>query len=193
MEFEMTVAPSYPPVHRYDPGKNPMELVDTPSGKMERWRADALLMGETSALTRVRDDSIAMISNISAREEALAAGEAELAEQKHAFALSVSNFVEFVGQAFALFDKLEKLRVDQEREPEEPLAAPPGEQSNGEQSREPEPSLELEGDNIAGTSEDPDDPVTAEDQTEFPDPELPHPPIVQPPIAAGLDADIKEE
>jgi hypothetical protein len=68
----MTTAPARPPVHFYDPGKNPMELVGTPSGKMERWRADALLVGETSALARVRDDSIAMISNISAREDALA-------------------------------------------------------------------------------------------------------------------------
>ena len=38
----MTTAPARPSVHSYDPGKNPMELNGTPSGKMERWRAEAL-------------------------------------------------------------------------------------------------------------------------------------------------------
>ena len=59
-------------------------------------------------------------------------------------------------------------------------------QDPGDPSKEPEPSLDLEGDNIPGT-EDPDDPATKEDQPEFPDPELPTPPAVKTPIAAGLD------
>ena len=52
-EFEMVTAPQRPLTHSYDPAKNPMDLVDTASGPMERWRADALLVGETSALTEI--------------------------------------------------------------------------------------------------------------------------------------------
>jgi hypothetical protein len=78
-ESEMTVAPSHPPVHGYDPGKNPMELVDTPSGKMERWRADALLTGETGALTQlnkqVRNDAAVILARQDAREASLNARE----------------------------------------------------------------------------------------------------------------------
>ena len=55
-------------MHGYDPGKNPMELVDTPSGRMERWRADALLVGETSALTelskQIRDNSASIAARL---------------------------------------------------------------------------------------------------------------------------------
>jgi hypothetical protein len=62
-------------VHSYDPGKNPMELVDTPSGRMERWRADALLVGETSGLTalskQVQTDAVAVIDDIEARGSTL--------------------------------------------------------------------------------------------------------------------------
>lgn len=75
----MTVAPSHSPVHSYDPGKNPMELVDTPSGRMERWRADALLTGEVSGLTalseQVRNDGASIHAHLDAREAELNARE----------------------------------------------------------------------------------------------------------------------
>jgi hypothetical protein len=70
----MVVAPQRPLTHSYDPGKDPMEMVDTASGRMERWRANALLVGETSALTeiskQVRDDVAEALTDIEAREAA---------------------------------------------------------------------------------------------------------------------------
>ena len=71
----MTVAPQHPHVHGYNPGKDPMEFVDTPSGKMERWRADALLLGKTSATMEVnkqiRNGPASIVTRHDAREAAL--------------------------------------------------------------------------------------------------------------------------
>ena len=109
----------------------------------------------------------------------------------------MTRFVDFVGKASVLFDRLHKLRADQA---EEPLATPPG-----AENKEPEPALELEDSEVSGrapgdpsedpTKEDQDRPgeflklkaPVSMDQAEFPVPELPHPPEVQQPIAAGLD------
>ena len=180
----MTVAPSYPPIHSYDPGKNPMELVTTPSGPMERWRADALLLGETSAAIQARHDAVTEITDIEALKRELAAAQAALAIERATFDAEKCTFANQVHAAIdhltTEWDRFEKAKADAA---EEPLATPPG-----DPSKAPEPPLALEGDNIAGT-EDPDDPATAEDQTEFPAGELPAPPIVQTPIAAGLDKD----
>jgi hypothetical protein len=71
----MTVAPSHPPVHSYDPGKNPMELVATPSGPMERWRADALLLSETSAAIQARHDAVTTLDDLEQQKRELAAGQ----------------------------------------------------------------------------------------------------------------------
>ena len=198
----MTVAPSHPPVHSYDPGKNPIELVDTPSGKMERWRADALLTGETSALTaisaQVRNDAASIVARQDAREAALNSREDSIAERERVHAVNVTQFVDFVGKASVLFDRLNKLRADQA---EEPLAHPPGDPSDP--SKEPEPSLALEDEEQPAHGDPPGTepkegqdprgeflrlkyPVTT-DEPEFPDPDLPAPPQFQPPVAAGLD------
>jgi len=44
-------------------GNNPFELIDTPLGTMERWRAEAMLIGSTSGIQDVyrtiRDDASA--------------------------------------------------------------------------------------------------------------------------------------
>ena len=50
--------PQHPKAHSYYPGKNLMELIATPSGPMERWRAVALLLGETSAAIQARHDAV---------------------------------------------------------------------------------------------------------------------------------------
>ena len=100
-----------------------------------------------------------------------------------------AQVTDFVGKASVLFDRLHKLRADQA---EEPLATPPGTETN----KEPEPPLALEDAEVSGTSPEVGDPYgefprltkrIATDQPEFPDPELSHPPEVQEPVAAGLD------
>ena len=186
----MTSAPSHPRTHSYE-GADPYEIIESKWGKVERWRADALATGELSALTalteQVRSDAAGSAARLDAREASLNARADAINARELQHAVNVTQFVDFVGKASVLFDKLNKLRADAA---EEPLATPPGTASDP--SKLPEPSQELEGDAIPGTSpgepsEDPDDPATAEDQTEFPTGELPQPPEVQQPIAAGLD------
>lgn len=172
----MTAAPSHPPVHSYDPGKNPMELVSTSAGRMERWRADAMLLGETSAAIQARHDAVTTLDDLEQQKRELAAGQAALAIERATFDAEKRAFADqaaaLAGRLSLEWDRLEKLRADQL---EEPIERPPG-----EQSKEPEPSLQLEDD------------MHFLDQTEFPDPELPHPPVVKQPISAGLDEDIEE-
>jgi hypothetical protein len=139
----MVTAPSHPPVHSYDPGKDPMEIVDTASGRMERWRADALLVGETSGLSalskQILNDSVAITARQDAREAELNARQDSLDVREKAHAVSVANFVDFVGKASVLFDKLERRRADAiAGKQDEPLAHPPGDP--------PDPSLSLEDD-----------------------------------------------
>ena len=49
----MTTARSHPPVHTYLGDKDPMEMVDTRAGRMERSRADALLVGEQARRSKL--------------------------------------------------------------------------------------------------------------------------------------------
>lgn len=192
----------HPPVHGYD-GEDPYEIIDSKWGKMERWRAISQATGELSALTaltaQVRADAAGIAARRDAREAELNARADNLTARELQHAVNVTQFVDFVGKASVLFDRLHKLRADQA---EEPLAAPPGIPSDP--SKEPEPSLELEGANAAG---DPLEELTKEsdphgefprltkpiamDQSEFPDPELPTPPEQQQQIAAGLDDEDK--
>jgi hypothetical protein len=175
----MTTAPSRPLVHSYEPNKNPMELVDTPSGPMERWRADALLVGETSALAdiskQIREDAVARMDAIEAREAELNARDDAISARERQHAVSVARFTDFVGKASVLFDRLEKARADQEREP---IAHPPGSAATESAAARPIIKTNYRSHHLKwkGT------------KVEFPDPELTKPPATHPqPIAAGLD------
>jgi hypothetical protein len=198
----MTVAPARPLLHAYS-NEDPMEIIDYHGRKLERWRALAEETGRLSALVelsrQVRNDSAVIVDRQNARDAELNARQDSIAERERIHAVHVTRFVDFVGKASVLFDRLHKLRADQA---EEPLAAPPG-----AENKEPEPALSPEDAEVSGAppgepSEDPTmedqegDPYgefprltkpIAMDQAEFPDPELPHPPEVQQPIAAGLD------
>jgi hypothetical protein len=185
-----------------------LEIIDYHGRKLERWRALAEETGRLSALVelskQVRNDSAAIVDRQNARDAELNARQDSIAERERIHAVHVTQFVDFVGKASVLFDRLHKLRADQA---EEPLSLPPGHKSEA-----PDPPLAQEDAEVAKTSssgaspgepsepdpkEDQDPhgeflklkaPVTT-DQTEFQDPELPHPPEVQQPIAAGLDKD----
>jgi hypothetical protein len=196
----MTVPSARPLMHAYS-GDDPMEIIDYHGRKLERWRALAEETGRLSALVelskQVRNDSVAIVARHDEREAELNARQDSIAARERQHAVSVTRFVDFVGKASVLFDRLHKLRADQA---EEPLAAPPG-----AENKEPEPALELEDSEVSGTAPgDPSEDPTKEDQdphgeflklkapvsmdqAEFPGPELPHPPEVQQPITAGLD------
>jgi hypothetical protein len=196
----MTVASARPLMHAYS-GDDPMEIIDYHGRKLERWRALAEETGRLSALVelskQVRNDSATIVARHDAREAALNSREDSIAERERIHAVHVTQFVDFVGKASVLFDRLHKLRADQQ---EEPLSLPPG-----HKTEEPDPPLAQEDTEVSGTS--PGEPTETDpkedqdprggflklthpismDQAEFPDPELPHPPVVNQPIAAGLD------
>jgi hypothetical protein len=142
----MTTASSRPLVHYYDPGKDPMEMVETASGRMERWRADALLVGETSALAdiskQIRDDAIARMDAIEAREAQLNARDDAISAREKAHAVNVTNFTDFVGRAATLLDRLAqtKSRADAEAQAE-PLATPPCSPGPGDDTHIPSGEL----------------------------------------------------
>lgn len=205
----MTVAPQRPYSHAYDPNKDPMELVSTAAGEMQRWRADALLLGETGAAVAARDDAIAKVTDIEAREQAVAAREARADARERAIEVEAAGVSHVAGRAAALWDRLEQIKADQEREPEK-LAAPPGEPASADAALPGDPSrpAPLQDDAPAPSGELHSlPPKTGEergvepdargeflrlksDETEFPDPELARPPAEQQQlIAAGLDGE----
>ena len=106
----MTTAPVRPLLRAYE-GENPYELIPSPWGEMERWRADALATGELSALTalseQVRNDAAGIAARQDAREAELNARADAIAARELQHAVSVTNFVDFVGKASVLFDKLD--------------------------------------------------------------------------------------
>ena len=200
----MTTAPSHPLQHAYLGDRDPMEMVDTRIGPMQRWRSDALLLGEVSGLSALRDtiknDAVRTLDEIETRERNVAERETRCDARDRAFKDAVAKFMD---RAAPFVDRVEQARADQERE-QEPVAKPPGAASDSELEPElhsirgkenPEPT-ELETD--AASLGDPSSPRQIEqdvrgeflrrkDQAEFPDPELARPPVVQQPIAAGLD------
>jgi hypothetical protein len=188
----MTTAPARPLVHAYLGDGDPMEIVDSPFGKMEREKAKAMATGEFSGLVelskQIRNDAATIAARHEAREAALNARDDAISAREREHAVGVARFTDFVGKAALLFDRLEKARADQDREP---IALPPD-----NQHKLPEPKLEVEGDAIPGKASGDDRagdglrlrmPV-AMDQAEFPTgEELPAPPEIKAPIAAGLD------
>ena len=211
----MTVAPQHPPVHSYDPGKDPMELVSTSSGKMERWRADALLLGETSAAIQARQDAVTTLDDIEQQKRELAAGQATLTIDRATFDAEKRAFADqaatLAGRLSQEWDRMEKLRADAD-EVEEPLSLPPGSDAvsapgdPSNPSKDPEPSLALEKPDAA-PGDPADDPTPAmvgerlrlkhpitRDQdeppaggVEFPTEPLRHPPATAQPVSPGLD------
>jgi hypothetical protein len=136
-------------------------------------------------IKQVHNDAAEEIADIEARERALAAREEACNARKKAHAVSVAQFVDFVGKASVLFDRIQQARADQEREP---IALPPD-----NQHKLPDLSLEVEGDAIPGKAPG-NPPITdgdflrlkhsvSTDQAEFPQGELPAPPVIQQPIA----------
>ena len=189
----MTTARSHPPVHTYLGDKDPMEMVDTRAGRMERWRADALLVGETSAAIQARHDAVTEITDIEAEKRELAAGQAALTIERATFDAERRTFADQVHAAIdyvtTQLDRLEKMKADQL---EEPLATPPvaaaDEGGNSDPpSKQPDPPQPLESDQSELPTRSLPAPA-ANDQKEFADPELPQPPpVTAQPVSPGLD------
>src|SRR5262249_53514101 len=165
-------------------GKDPFEKVSTPLGEMERWRAEAMLIGTTSG-----------IENVYRTIRADAATEAARADAEQAREALITHVCDQITELATRFDALEarlneaedKRRSDEQAQrkfEEEPLtlppdiaeyqaSTPPAEIGDEEHqpgcdlhtigpSQDPEPDLEVEDDNIGDLPkelEEPPDPV----------------------------------
>ena len=90
----MVVAPSHPPVRAYD-GENPFDLVDSPYGRIERWRAVALSTGEVGAMTvlikQIQNDAAAT-STLSRIERRAISGREQACDAREKLMPSVLPF-----------------------------------------------------------------------------------------------------
>src|SRR6516165_9141182 len=106
-------------------GKNPFERVSTPLGEMERWRAEAMLIGTTGGMQSV----LQTIRNDAAELEQKAAA---LDAKKSAVLSTVNRLLRFMSKVDALTSRVEALEAkrkadeaEQREFEEEPLELPP--------------------------------------------------------------------
>ena len=164
---------------KYSDPVDPWEMLKTPWGEMPAWKAATLATGTTEAAMRayeqVRNNSAGIVARHDAREAALNSHEDSIAARERQHAVKVADFVQFIGGAAKLLDRLEaaKARADQAKETQEPLNILPR-----EWSQEPEPSLALEDTAPGEPSEAP------EKKDQDPTGEVPE---FRMPVAAGLD------
>ena len=95
---------SIPHVVVADPRNNPFETVDTPLGKMERWRAEAMLIGTTSGAQHVFE---AIRTDAAALEQQSVALDAK----KHAVLNTVNKLLNFMSRVDALTSRVEALEA----------------------------------------------------------------------------------
>jgi hypothetical protein len=106
-------------------GKNPFEKVSTPLGEMERWRAEAMLIGTTGGMQSV----LQTIRNDAAELEKKAVA---LDAKKSAVLSTVNRLLRFMSRVDALTSRVEKLEAQrkadeavQRKLDEEPIELPP--------------------------------------------------------------------
>jgi hypothetical protein len=112
---------------------NQHELIDTPIGRIERWRADAVLTGETSAaqeymkqfqqqFAQLRADSIDL-------KEAMEQWASELTAREDALNERAQAVADFAGRAAQFYERTESLFNKLKAEAEEgPIPTPPGDE-----------------------------------------------------------------
>jgi hypothetical protein len=187
-------------------GNNPFEKVDTPLGTMERWRAEAMIIGTTSGALHVfesiRADAAAQAARADA-DEARNALTAHLCDQITELSRRFDDLQARLNEAedARKADAARKAKLD-----EEPLVLPPLPPDIAEKQASAPPA---KIDNDAGASKEPDpnleiDPRSVEEDGEgdlpnqllegmppapntYPNPELPHPPVVSQPISVSLN------
>src|SRR5262249_47596881 len=106
-------------------GNSPFEPVDTPLGKMERWRAEALIIGTTSGIQDVYNS---IRSDATAQEARANADKAQHSLLRHFFK-TVGKFLDgvdnMVSRVEAAHDAAEEKRRAEAEFEEEPLTLPP--------------------------------------------------------------------
>jgi hypothetical protein len=119
--------------------RDPMELIDNPlgGGRVEAYRADALMVGGISGLNSCLEDTMARFDQVRADTAnfvtTLQEREQQVSAREDAVARRERTVLDLVGGASALLDRLERYRSDQEKFAEEP-ATPPGDITSGDPS-----------------------------------------------------------
>jgi len=148
--------------------QDPWEIIDTPWGEMEAWRASTLATGTIGCLTQVA----AIVRNdVAELQEKTVAFDAKKASVLRA----VNKLLNFMSRVEALTSRVEALEAkrkadeERQREFEEPIEEPPGTEEpqaddthvpGGElHALVPEPALELEGDEAEFELPAPKDPT----------------------------------
>ena len=148
--------------------QDPWEIIDTPWGEMEAWRASTLATGTIGCLTQVA----AIVRNdVAELQEKTVAFDAKKASVLRA----VNKLLNFMSRVEALTSRVEALEAKRKadeaaaREFEEPIEEPPGTEEpqvddthapGGElHALVPEPSLELEADQAEFELPEPMDPT----------------------------------
>ena len=161
--------------------RNPFEIIDSPWGPIEAWRASTLATGTMGALAQVA----AIVRNDAAElQEKTVAFDAK----KASVLRTVNKLLNFMSRVDAITNRVEALeakrRADEQaqREFEEPIEEPPGtEEPQADDTHVPggelhalvlEPALELEGD---------------EAEFELPEPKDPTGSVIPQPIAVSLN------
>src|SRR5215472_4369808 len=121
----MTNNPRLPTIEQIMNGNNPFETVSTPLGTMERWRAEAMLIGTTGGMQSV----LQTIRNDAAELEQKAAA---LDAKKSAVLSTVNRLLKFMSRVDALTSRVEALEAKhkadeavQRKLDEEPIELPP--------------------------------------------------------------------
>ena len=120
---------------------------------MPAWKAATYATGTTEAamraLEQVRNDSATIVARQDAREASLNTRQDALDQRERQIGVMAAQVADMAGRMAVEWDKLQAC-ADQEREAEDPLTLPPGTDEVAARSKEPEPSLELEGDTHPG-------------------------------------------
>jgi hypothetical protein len=163
---------------------SPFDIIDSPWGHIERWRASTLSTGTMGALSSVYD--------LVRADSAALAARADEAEARNALIEHLCTKVDEFERRFAdhearLAAAEDKRRADEAREAEfeEPIELPPGEEPGDPTVRDAdvhEPSGDLHS--LAAKSEDPSEVSLGEDQE--PPSELPEPPLETEADARGV-------
>lgn len=128
----MTHDPRLPTLEQIMDDNNSYEIIDSPVGRMERWRASTLMTAGIQHYVQVRDDAIEATTRL---HETLARADAAIARRG-----LIKHLADQMAEISKRVDVLEaRHRADAEREErerlfeEEPLSEPPG-------TNEPEPA-----------------------------------------------------
>ena len=122
--------------------ENPSQLIDSPWGKIESWRALALATGEMSGyaeyMKQVRSDATLVHDAINAREDAVSQREQAITAREALVHDAVAKVHALLHRCDAVLTKAEEERRERE---EGPLPEPPGAEAD-EGDLEPKPAKE---------------------------------------------------